>query len=412
MSKIFYFKDENKYKRLYFLNFKLFKIKKYFSDNHIKIIIKNIESQAKLYKSIQNEILPTPSNLILESLKELKDFYFLPNKGNLGDGLIANSEFQIFNKYKDNIYMKLYNYTEFKQPFNFVYGGGGIFIDVYKEDCKKIFDIFKNKFLKRCIILSSSFYNIPELIEMFDERFTIFCREKNSYDYLINSKTKAKVYLCDDMVFATDIKFYYNSDFTNNQLNNLKKNLTVFSVKQIKQIIFNYFFRYISVYNKVKNISSAIKENNLKTAYLLRNDPEKHIKKDLNINSFDLSMCGIIEEISCLDNAYVQILSELFFSAVDCADVVVTDRLHIGIAASLLNKEVFYFDNSYKKISGVYEQSMKSMKNVHLLKEQDLENIDKIIKCYNIRITANDEKFKNLNLSIEQFLTKYLTYKN
>ena len=180
MIKIFYFKDENKYKRLYFLNFKLFKIKKHFSDNHIKNIIKKIESEYKNYKPILNEITPTPNNIVLENLKELKSFYFLPNKGNLGDGLIANSEFQILNEYKDTIYMNLYNYTGFKQPFNLVYGGGGIFIDIYKEDCKEIFDLLKNKLLKRCIILPSSFYNVPELIEMFDERFTIFCREKKS----------------------------------------------------------------------------------------------------------------------------------------------------------------------------------------------------------------------------------------
>lgn len=171
------------------------------------------------------------------------------------------------------------------------------------------------------------------------------------------------------------------------------------------------FFKYVSIYNRIKKVSSAIKESNLRIAYLLRNDPEKNITNDSNINSFDLSMCGIIEEKNCLDNAYIQILSELFFSAVDCADVVVTDRLHIGIAAALLNKEVFYFDNSYRKISGVYEQSMKSMKNVHLLKTTDLKNIDNIIKCYNIEVTSNDKKLNNLRLDIEQFLIKYLAYK-
>ena len=43
MNKIFYFKYEDKYKRLYCFNFKLFKIKKCFSNKHIKNIIKNID---------------------------------------------------------------------------------------------------------------------------------------------------------------------------------------------------------------------------------------------------------------------------------------------------------------------------------------------------------------------------------
>ena len=76
MNKIFYFKDEKKYKRLYFFNFKLFKIKKHFSNQYIKTVIKNIESKYKNYKPTLNEISPTPNNIVLESLKELKNFFF------------------------------------------------------------------------------------------------------------------------------------------------------------------------------------------------------------------------------------------------------------------------------------------------------------------------------------------------
>ncbi|MBQ3943373.1 MAG: hypothetical protein II669_03560, partial [Elusimicrobia bacterium] len=67
MNKIFYFKDENKYKRLYFFNFKLFKIKKYFSEKYIKNIIKNIELKHENYKPCQNEITPAPNNFVLET---------------------------------------------------------------------------------------------------------------------------------------------------------------------------------------------------------------------------------------------------------------------------------------------------------------------------------------------------------
>ena len=412
MNKIFYFKDENKYKRLYFFNFKLFKIKKYFSDKYIKNIIKNIELKHENYKPCQNEITPAPNNFVLETLQKLKSFYFLPNGGNLGDGLIANSEFQIFNFYEDISYItKRDDYDKIQKPFNFIYGGGGLFVDIYKENLDKFFDIFKNKFLKQCIILPSSFYNIPELFEIADERFTIFCREKNSFNYLVNSKTKAKIYLSDDMAFATDIKFYTNSTFTVNQLNNLKENLQKMPLKQLKNIIYNMFFSYSSIYNRIKEILSVIdKKSDIKTAYLLRTDSEKNIK-DIFVNSFDLSVCGRITGRNSLDNAYIQITSELFLSAIDCADVIVTDRLHVGIAATLLNKEVFLFDNSYNKVSGVYEQSMKGLKNVHLLKDNDLKSIENIIKRYNIKNTANSNRLKNMNLNIEDFLTKYLAYK-
>lgn len=413
MDKIFYFKDEDKYKRLYFFSIKLFKIKKRFSNKHIKNIIKNIELKIKNNLSIQTPLTPTPNELVLNTIKELNDFYFIANAGNLGDAIIANSEFQILNFLKQNLHKVNYaKPIEITTPFNFIYGGGGLFLNIYKENLREIFDILKNKLLKQCVILPSSFNNIPEFIEIIDERFTIFCREKKSYDYLTNANTKAKIYLSDDMAFATDINFYCNSDFTNEQLNNLKENLQNMSLTQIKQVLYDYFFNYSLIYNKTKEILNNIKQDKLKTVFLLRNDPEKAIENNININSFDLSDCGRIRDKSCFDNAYVQIISELFFSAVDCADIIVTDRLHVGISAALLNKEVFLFDNNYGKVSGVYELSMKSMKNVHLLKQNDLGNIDNIIKSYNIKNTANSDHLKNMNLNTEQFLIKYLAYKN
>jgi exopolysaccharide biosynthesis predicted pyruvyltransferase EpsI len=41
------------------------------------------------------------------------------------------------------------------------------------------------------------------------------------------------------------------------------------------------------------------------------------------------------------------------------ADVIVTNRLHIGIAGALLGKRVQLYDNSYGKIRDVYESSLK-----------------------------------------------------
>ena len=414
MNKIFYFKEENIYKRLYFFNFKLFKIKRKLNITNKNLantiqIIKNNVSQLSQSKT---ELQPKINDVILNKLKEFKNFYFLPNKGNLGDCIMTNSEFQIFNSYKNEMAASTnYNYRNLKKPFNIVCGGAGIFVSYYEKECDIFFNVFKSKFMQQCIILPSSFYNIPKLIELLDERFTIFCREKNSYDYLINSKTKAKIYLDDDMAFATDTNFYYNTGFSNGQINNLKENLKQYSIKEIKHILNDYFIKYCVTYNKVKNILSFIKQDKIKIAYLFRQDDEKIFKDKTNINSFDLSVCGGIGDKSCLDNAYVQILSELFFSAIDCADVIITDRLHVGISSALLNKEVFLFDNNYGKVSGVYEQSMKQMKNVHLLKQDDLKTLMTYIKKCDIKNTTNTEHLKSLNLNIETFLTKYLAYK-
>ena len=257
MNKIFYFKEENIYKRLYFFNFKLFKIKRKLNitNKNLANTIQSIKNNVSQLSQSKTELQPKINDVILNKLKEFKNFYFLPNKGNLGDCIMTNSEFQIFNSYKKEIAASTnYNYRNLKKPFNIVCGGAGIFVSYYEKECDIFFDVFKNKFMQQCIILPSSFYNIPKLIELLDERFTIFCREKNSYDYLINSKTKAKIYLDDDMAFATDTNFYYNTDFSNGQINNLKENLKKHSIKEIKHILNDYYIKYCVTYNKVKNI--------------------------------------------------------------------------------------------------------------------------------------------------------------
>jgi len=45
-----------------------------------------------------------------------------------------------------------------------------------------------------------------------------------------------------------------------------------------------------------------------------------------------------------------------------------TTRLHCGILAALMGKEVVMFDNSYKKISGVYDEWMTDMGNVRMVR--------------------------------------------
>jgi exopolysaccharide biosynthesis predicted pyruvyltransferase EpsI len=78
------------------------------------------------------------------------------------------------------------------------------------------------------------------------------------------------------------------------------------------------------------------------------------------------------------------------------ADIIVTDRLHVGIGSMLLGKEVFLIDNSYGKISEVYRHSMQSIARVHFIDDICFlsDEINNRVKNEKIRITANT---KNLN---------------
>ena len=61
----------------------------------------------------------------------------------------------------------------------------------------------------------------------------------------------------------------------------------------------------------------------------------------------------------------------MLLHAVNAVDVVVTDRLHVSIAAAMAGRETMMIDNSYGKLSGVHEQSMKSLSHVSFCRNME-----------------------------------------
>lgn len=99
-----------------------------------------------------------------------------------------------------------------------MYGGGGGWIDIYRNNCVKQLDTyFKNKNLKKCIILPSTFHKCDDVVTSFDERFTVFCRDPASLEYCKSLNKKATFELHEDMVFQADF-----SELNLSQLGDLK----------------------------------------------------------------------------------------------------------------------------------------------------------------------------------------------
>lgn len=164
--------------------------------------------------------LPINNEYILSELHKIEPFTFIPNPGNCGDLLILQSTLDFFND--NNIKYKLWDGKN--SLSNIVYGGGGIWISNYQDVWGTTFiPIFKQA--KKVLILPSSFYKCKKLLDVLDERFIIFCREKNSYNYIKNHTTKCSVFLDHDMAFRL------NS-------NVLKKKVDSIDFKMIKSLLY------------------------------------------------------------------------------------------------------------------------------------------------------------------------------
>lgn len=322
---------------------------------------------------------------IVEELSNIEPFFFFPNIGNLGDAIIAESEYQLLeNNFKYETYCT--NNLPEAEEFNLVYGGGGLFVKNW--DYTKVLDIFKKKNLKKAIIFPSSFYECDDVLEILDERFVVFCREMKSYKYCTEKNSKAKFYIADDMAFSLNLNPLKNR--ASEDPSKIKNKVFGSNIELLNFVTYPV---YRKIYEKILiglNTKTEVIQDEIRLGYFLRNDSEKKIT-DSTVNFFDLSNMG---GGYWTDTGLVHLISEIFVSAIDTVDVVITDRLHIGITGALLKKKVFLFDNSYGKVSGVYEKSMQSMSNVKLL-----SNFEELSRELN-NITLND---KSANL---EFLNK------
>ena len=197
-----------------------------------------------------------------------------------------------------------------------------------------VMNIMKNA--KRVVILPSSFDNVPELVKILDERFTVFCRERKSFEYLNAQKTGATILLDNDMAFRMK-KMPTNPKMVPSALKKQMKNL--------------------------KRVAKKLP----KCVNLFRMDVESTGKHKTD---FDLSGAfgwfSPYESRAKIDFAAYQMLNFLMhFTTVS------TDRLHVGIGAMLVGADVELYDNTYGKISGVYNNSLTEFGNVTLKQDKE-----------------------------------------
>lgn len=290
----------------------------------------------RVWKKNKKITFPKPSELVelniddgqlVDQLKKIGNFTYIPNPGNAGDMLIAAATMGFFEKHN-------LPYTMYKDGGDIdtvVYGGGGIWTADYKKDWLKHLEVLNQA--KKIVILPSSFNNCPELIDALDERFVVFCREKRSYEYVKGANTRATVLLDHDMAFRMTTK-------------QLAKPYAI-STKTVDAL------------DKVDWQSIP------KNAMFMRGDGESAGKYKTDLDVSELAGWYLLSA----KPDWINFCAQLMLSVVNQADAVVTDRLHVAIAGLLTGKTVYMLDNTYGKLSAVYEHSMKQFKNVHFCTE-------------------------------------------
>ncbi|QIG77854.1 polysaccharide pyruvyl transferase protein [Rhizobium phage RHph_TM61] len=264
---------------------------------------------------------------ILESYKGKKiDFYH--NDGNAGDSVIAVGTYQTFDKY--DIEYSAYNKPRaHKQTSDTLFiAGGGNLVNYYPNGERAIKEGMKK--YDKIIVLPHSIRGKEELLKKMDKRFTVFTREVPSHEYVKSMvRSDVTVHLEHDMAFFMDVKAIFEDPTINEKANKF----------------------YI---NKLRSIGRGPEDVIGKDNYCFREDVEAvvEVKSSQNVDISHLFERG-------LDRTNSFIAANAFLKYIDASKSITTSRLHTGIGAAMCGTPATVFDNSYGKISSIYEFSMK-----------------------------------------------------
>jgi len=237
------------------------------------------------------------------------NFVFIPNPGNAGDSLITLGAKHVFQSLNWNRY-RVGGYGEVFDNEILVYSGGGNLVGLY-DQCE-IF-LKNNAEKNKIIVLPHTIKDVDSLLDQscVKNNVIFICRDNISYKYV--KQFTEKVYLSHDLVFYIDKKFL------------------------------------LPYYDKVPTDDIA---------YCFRTDVEKFIKNNTLYNNDISRTLNQPNNTSDRNNEYS--ISQTFFEYLSQYNTIHTDRLHVAIAGSLLNKVVYLYPNSYYKNLEIFNLSIKN----------------------------------------------------
>ena len=257
-----------------------------------------------------------------------------PDHGNLGDQAIALSEERFFkDRFPEVVYREVTGdyYRKNRQLFrrivnkNIVIGicGGGYIGDVWIEEEELVRSIITSFPGNKIIVFPQTVYyhndqkgnkeweRTKQLMESHDDSLYLCLRDKKSYNFIKSSSRINNLLLYPDMVLSLSYHFSENRQGI----------LTCFRADQEK----------------------VLKDEIINRIYLYAKDNELEIASTTTVYTRNINVLDRKKEV--MDK-----LKE-FASA----KVVITERLHARIFATITGTPCIAFDNESKKISGVYE---------------------------------------------------------
>lgn len=299
--------------------------------------------------------------------KYITDDYILldlPYFMNIGDILIWESSVQLLKEIKQKcLYsasQETYHKISISESTIIVLMGGGNFGDLWPS----------HQLFRRRVLMdypNNPIVQLPQSINYNSKNFlkedivllsthkggiTLCCRDQQSFDFASKNFSKCGIELIPDMVLSLSLDGY--------KVNNPIKN-ALFVKRNDIETLPNHF----------KEVPANA---DIKDWPYINNDPflikyyRKYVQRYF---SFIERTIGFRLNSCVLDFLYKKVYKkraiELGISFLSEYSNIYTTRLHVGVLGSLIGRNVYMYDNSYKKISGVFDLWMQDYKKTQMM---------------------------------------------
>lgn len=259
------------------------------------------------------------------------DIYYHPNGGNAGDALINIGFYQLASKISLKFKEIDDSFNDFKVGDTILIAGGGCIVPEWDSVSKYISKVVSTP--ARIVILPQSVAGRADIMKLMRATDTVILREKYSYEYCLSLDLRCSIFLNQDMALYID-------------------NLNIgFPIKSLRASLgWKGIVRFILI------AFHAVRSRFVNEIFSLRCDAES-INSGTNKKIYnDLSLvCGF----GASDKKTSMLSAYFFIMILSKYKKIYTDRLHVMIGAVLVGTEVVASSNSYYKIKGVYEFSLR-----------------------------------------------------
>lgn len=288
---------------------------------------------------------------ILDLLRSLRGetFYYVPNTGNAGDGLIAYATLQAFRRLSLTWVLVRVPEDALAMPAGsiLVFGGGGHMVRYWNGFATLARTLHGRA--KRLIILPHTIEGNQEILAELGANVDVVCREEISYDHVVTHvRNGCRVHLSDDMTFHLDVEaaLRRNPFAWLGSLLALERGQARRMLRLLRHAMQSGRAGHGTLGRRGPKVLNCFRSDEESAGWTI---PRDNIDLSSAFASHD-GRYGAAEAVRS-GGALVRYVNRF--------DVVNTDRLHVAIAGALLGKRVRLYVGNYYKIEAVYRASMR-----------------------------------------------------